>query len=200
MVVMKRVFKRATLAAYLCSLALTASADLIQWTLTDFTFNDGGSASGSFVFDADTNSFSRVNVTTTTGSLKDGATYTHTCTGPCGPKNDMGPFFFLMLGQAPVANMQDIKGLSLVFESPLSNAGGLVNIAYSAESACYDGACLALQPANLRTWQTGSVHGVPFSESPIANTTQVPSLNHWALALLTVILGGICYWRQRRNF
>ena len=40
------------------------------------TFDDGGTASGSFVYDAVTNTYSAINVTTTTGATLAGATYT----------------------------------------------------------------------------------------------------------------------------
>src|SRR5258708_19781801 len=52
-----------------------ASAAPVVWTLSGVTFSDGGTASGSFIFDADTNTYSSINVTTTPGSVRSGATY-----------------------------------------------------------------------------------------------------------------------------
>jgi len=54
----------------------SASANPILWSLVGVTFNDGGTASGSFVYDADTNTYSNISVTTTEGSAFGGAVYT----------------------------------------------------------------------------------------------------------------------------
>src|SRR5690242_19918035 len=55
-------------AAGAVSLAPTlALANPVTWTLEDFVFADGGTATGSFVFDADTGptgAFSNINITT----------------------------------------------------------------------------------------------------------------------------------------
>jgi hypothetical protein len=52
------------------------SATPVLWTLQGVTLTDGGTASGSFVYDADTNTYSDLNITTTTGSARAGSTYT----------------------------------------------------------------------------------------------------------------------------
>lgn len=59
----------------LCALG-TAGAAPILWTLQGFTLNDGGTASGSFIYDADTKAISNLGITTTTGSARVGSTYT----------------------------------------------------------------------------------------------------------------------------
>ena len=51
-----------------------ALADGITWNLSGVTFDDGGAASGSFVYDAPTNTFSAIDITTTPGSAFAGAT------------------------------------------------------------------------------------------------------------------------------
>ncbi len=53
-----------------------ASADGITWSLSGVTFDDGGTASGSFVYDAVTNTVSAVNIVTTAGTTFGGTTYT----------------------------------------------------------------------------------------------------------------------------
>ena len=40
----------------------------ILWTLEDVTFLDGGAASGSFIFDADSSIYSSISVSTTAGT------------------------------------------------------------------------------------------------------------------------------------
>ncbi len=53
-----------------------ASADGITWDLSGVTFDDGGTASGSFVYDASTNKYSSIDIITTSGTTLAGATYT----------------------------------------------------------------------------------------------------------------------------
>ena len=55
---------------------VSVSAAPILWTLQGVTFSDGGTAFGSFVYDADTNTYSNLDITTTTGSVRAGSTYT----------------------------------------------------------------------------------------------------------------------------
>ena len=58
--------------------AADAAASPILWTLKQVGFDDGGTASGSFVFDAETSVYSLIDVTTTAGSaMASGATYTY---------------------------------------------------------------------------------------------------------------------------
>ena len=57
-------------------LSVSASAAPLLWTLSGVTFADGGTASGSYIYDATTNTYSSVHVITTAGSRLPGATYT----------------------------------------------------------------------------------------------------------------------------
>ncbi len=57
----------------LTAMSSTAVAAPVKWTLVDVTFSDGGTASGSFMYDADTNVFSAVDITTISGTLVTGA-------------------------------------------------------------------------------------------------------------------------------
>ena len=47
----------------------------VEWTLQNVGFTDGGRAFGSFIYDADTNVYSGVDITTTTGSAWSGTEY-----------------------------------------------------------------------------------------------------------------------------
>lgn len=75
----KRLF--AGLAIFL--LAAIAHATPVNWKLNGVLFSDGGTANGTFVYDADTNQFSAINITTTTGSVLSGAAFTYVCSSPC---------------------------------------------------------------------------------------------------------------------
>jgi hypothetical protein len=74
----------------LMCLAVAASADPVTWVLADVTFDDGGTASGMFTFDPDAGTacstgmspcgtYSAVDITTTMGTSRTGATYSFVC-------------------------------------------------------------------------------------------------------------------------
>ena len=67
----------------LTAVAFAASATPLTWTLTGVTFVDGSTASGTFTFDADTNTYSSIDVMTTGGTAYPAETYTFLCTSPC---------------------------------------------------------------------------------------------------------------------
>lgn len=52
----------------------TMAASPVAWTVSGATLSDGGAVTGCFVYDADTNTFSSVNVVTS-GGANPGATY-----------------------------------------------------------------------------------------------------------------------------
>lgn len=70
----------------LTACANVAAAVPRNWVLSGVTFADGGTASGSFTFDAATSTYSNINVTTTTGSVRSGAVY-HFVSGGLTPSN-----------------------------------------------------------------------------------------------------------------
>jgi len=85
--------------------------------------DDGGVAFGSFVFDADTNTYSDISITTTTGTSHGGDTYQD--------ESSLSPSTggLLVLQDRPICDLQDEHALSLFFESPqLTNAGGTVDL------------------------------------------------------------------------
>src|SRR5271165_2611169 len=97
-----------------------ASADGITWDLSA-SFDDGGSASGSFFYDAVSNTFSAIHITTTPGAAFPGATYT-TLSGAFGSSNTG-----MLLG----ASSGDLAGtdlLFLMFGLDLTNLGGTVPV------------------------------------------------------------------------
>lgn len=121
-------------AALLSALGTTAEASPVQWTLTDVLFEDGGTATGSFIYDADTNAYSGINITVTDGSLSPIATLTALLAGG----NADGAF-------VPAAG--DLTGSPylqlLYYNGPLTNAGGLVYLIdpYQPEFSSFDGTC-----------------------------------------------------------
>jgi len=128
------------LAATLCALfAHAAGATPVLWTLTDVEFDDAGTASGSFIYDADTGAFSAVAVSTSGGSLPP-VDYADVLFG--------GEFDALMVID-PFADLTGVPTLQLIFQAPLTNAGGFVDLASfdpffsSFEQTCGDPLCFS---------------------------------------------------------
>jgi hypothetical protein len=113
-----------------------ASADGVTWTLSGVTFTDGGTASGSFVYDADTNTVSDINITTTEGTAFGGATYTGVDPG-FGPFSDQ----LVIVTDASLPDLTGTPVLDLLFAADLTNSGGTVGLMDAIESTCGDTGC-----------------------------------------------------------
>ena len=66
--------RRLLLSGLVLMLSVAAHAQPLTWILQNVTFDDGGTASGSFTFDATTGSDSNVNIATTAGTVLTGNT------------------------------------------------------------------------------------------------------------------------------
>ena len=129
-----RTLHRSVVAAG-CALAVAASVVMpntamavpIKWSV-GATFNDGTTASGSFVYDADTNIYSDIDITTTSGNVY-GA-----LVASLGP----GPFGFAAVAAGPPPVIGDAL-FFLVFSSPLTNAGGTLQ--FRTSNGAYEGTC-----------------------------------------------------------
>lgn len=146
----------ALLATFAMALSSAASASTVPvvWTLVDGLLDDGGTASGSFIYDADTNTFSAINLVTTGGSVLGGGTFSVLLEG------DATAAAFVPAGDLDGATL-----LQLVFSVPLTNDGTLVLLAdpffppaSSFEAICGDG-CLAATFG--RSFVDGALLGTP---------------------------------------
>jgi hypothetical protein len=168
--------------------ALSLTAGPITYNLIGVTFNDGGTASGSFTFDADAGIpcsgggpvcgvYSNIDIVTTTGSSVTGATYTFacgqdvpSCTGV--PPNSTE----VLLLTSNAADQTGLQGFALFFTGVgvappggLSDAGGGFDVSNSSssvgagsEALCVDAACSgATTPA--RSTVAGQVSPEPSS-------------------------------------
>jgi hypothetical protein len=176
-------------AAALLFLILPAAAlaDPVTWTLNGVTFDDGGAASGSFVYDADTNTYSNVNITTTAGTVRtSGATYVAPSTALPSDAN-------ALVAQTSGGAVSGEAFLQLVPDFSLTNAGGTVAIArLQAERTCSNTPCTA-SGAPFREIRSGSIIGVPAAVA-------VPTLSEWALILFGLVLAvGAALYIQRRQ-
>ena len=64
------------LGVSLAALSPTTHADPVEWTLQNIVFEDGGTLTGTFVFDADTQTVSNINLEASAGFNFSGNTYT----------------------------------------------------------------------------------------------------------------------------
>jgi hypothetical protein len=174
-----------------CITSGTAVARPVQWTLANVTFSDGGTASGSFTYDADTNVFSAVDIVTISGTVVTGQTYAFTCN--CGPGEGAAVLF--ALAQASNTNLSGAPFLWLPFAAPMTDAGGTIAI-NNANAGFNEGHCTgancssAVAPKAARL--TGQIVGAP---PPAPVPTSVPTLSPLAMILLIAGLAGLG-WRM----
>jgi hypothetical protein len=155
---------RSILAVLLFALSVTVNATPVQWTLQDVVFNDGGSATGSFFYDADTNVYSDISITTTAGSLSAGQFYEF-------ENPELNPSAW---GLKLVAIADPITGTaafnlnlntSTGIPKSMTNAGGTIDLGTNAfEAACYWNGysnCTSFGGVGSRNVLTGTVSAVP---------------------------------------
>ncbi len=135
-------------------LAASASAYPTAWTLVGVQFNDGGTATGSFVYDPATNLYSYVNITTSGGSALPGATYKFVCGQDVASCTGVAPNSTQLLNLTTTnTNQTGEPGLALFFtgvggtqglgsgptEFDISNAS--LNVGAGQEAICANAAC-----------------------------------------------------------
>ena len=114
----------------------TAQALPIKWVLQDVVFNDQSTATGSYIYDTDTNMFSNINVSTSTiGSV-------YTVGNPSSGGNSM----FLALLTTDVGDLTGVPELTMALASAMTNAGGalaiLADFIFSGGTGfSFEGAC-----------------------------------------------------------
>jgi hypothetical protein len=113
---MKKALRALVLVAFsVFALGLVSNADVVTWSVSG-GFSDGGSLSGTFNWDADTNTMSSWDISTTSGSTLGGHHYTTN-----------GTFLFNFFdGNEFIFGADDSYNpyLSLQFANPLTDAGG----------------------------------------------------------------------------
>jgi hypothetical protein len=145
------------------ALALTAHATPVTWSLSGVSFSDGSSATGSFVFDADTVLYSSINIVTTTPTV--GGTFQFYCVAPC-TGSDVTDTLILLLTQDSANDLTNTPAFSLAFAAPLTNAGGADSIISGIEALCSDGTCGGAVNGTTVSVNTGSVVSVAATPEP----------------------------------
>jgi hypothetical protein len=120
----------------LTTLVFAASATPITWNLTDVTFADGSTASGTFVFDADTNTYSSINIVTTAGTFYSAETFGYVCTSPCnGAPADADDMLLLTQPSSSGLKNTPAFGIFLPSDQPLTDGGGDIPLSGSTGAA-----------------------------------------------------------------
>ncbi len=138
--------------------SVSAWGNPVKWTLQNVAFLDGGIATGSFVYDASTDTYSSVNITTSGGAVS-GATYQFGI-GFTGARTFV----------AVPANSADLTGsrmIQLSFSQLLSafNSGGTLQIVGGLEGRCTYSNCAGAESFTNQRVLTGSIVGVTDSST-----------------------------------
>lgn len=104
-------------------LASGTQAMPVQWFLQDVTFDDGGTATGSFYYDADTNIYDSVAISTS-AAFPFGAIYSDFNIRTDSPDPSTAEDLSLELFGLHVGD--DVIALGLAFDNALTNTGGTV--------------------------------------------------------------------------
>lgn len=105
-----------------------------RWFIHDVALSDGAQVFGTFVFDANTGTYSDISVTSTSGKAGSGASYFFDI-----PASSSSTSVNLVSASTIVSGTTTT--LSLTFTSALTNAGGTVGIASEVEGTCTSASC-----------------------------------------------------------
>jgi hypothetical protein len=137
---------------------LGAQASPVKYTLVGVTFSDAATASGSFQYDATTNTYSNVNITTT-GASRAGETY-NSVSGGFGADNSG-----VLLVTTPDGSQVGLPGLSLLFSPVLPGTAGTATLT-GQEANCTDSACTT-PSGTIRSIAAGSVTATLGASVPV---------------------------------
>jgi len=133
---------------------------IIKWTLNGVTFTDGGTATGSFFYDAATQDVSALDITTSGGSV--GGYHYLDPNGDAPPYPSTG---FAIVN--PSADYTGARFLMLYFQSALTSTPGTILLSTSTalpsfEGTCTNSGCTAVK--SLRFVKSGSIVGTSVPE------------------------------------
>lgn len=184
----------------LAAFATTAPAAPLTWTLQGVTFDDGATASGSFVHDAATGQYSDI-VIDVTPPFEPWweSRYAFACTS-CALQPPSATAVVL-LAETPASGLDGAQALELTFGTALTDSGGTVVLGSGMESLCADSTCTAFGEFS-RNVSTGSVTApVPPAASaavPVPSLSPTMSLILAAMLMLAVFRASPRLQRRRR--
>jgi hypothetical protein len=141
--------------AFVVAASSTMWANPVTWYLSNVTFNDGGRAVGSFVYDADTKTVSSINIQTTPGAT--------TVSGASAIAG--GNYSVLIPSSAGAPDLvftsgstlgQTFRRLALLIPNTLTNSGGAIQVTQnSLEGFCNTPACPGFLAGTTRSITSG---------------------------------------------
>jgi hypothetical protein len=138
------------------------------------------------VYDANTNTYSSVNIATTAGTVVlTGATLPYVAAGGLPPTTGQ-----VLVAASNAADLTGARAFALFFGTPLSNAGGSVSLT-GQEASCVNAACTG-PAAPSRAVNAGSVNGAPLS-------SDVPALSPLALLATGLLLAAAGFAALRKG-
>lgn len=181
MIINARATTASLLLLFICS---TANAVPVTWFLDGVTFDDATVATGSFTYDATTDTYSGISLTTVAGPNLSGATYT-IAADPFSRADRL-----VALASFPSAVGDTI--LFLEFSSALTDAGGTV--ALDAFQNAREATCVSLL-------STGNCEGTrdPLRFVTSGQVTTVPAVPVPAAAWLFGSALGLLGWTRRKQ-
>ncbi len=153
-----------------------ASAGVLTWTITNGPFNvygDGG-MTGSFDYDADTDTYSNIHLSTNATS-QSGVPYTIF--------TEKGDYYFTAYATIP-SDLNGVLFAELAFDNPLTNDGGTDAVAV-IENVCQDSTCSGHSTVSLGIYGT--------VEAPTSSAAPEPA----AVLLSGGGLAGLIWLRRR---
>jgi hypothetical protein len=136
--------KQALFALCLC-ISITSYAAPVTWTIHDATFNDGGTMTGQFDYDANTNTYSNISIQTSTFEMPYGDGYEEPITAYLNPSysdeninNSIFPNQHYLQLVANVGATYDTQ-FDFSFSTGLTNAGGTISLNSGTE--LFSGGC-----------------------------------------------------------
>lgn len=132
-----------------------AQAAPYKWTLENVVFDDGSTASGSFVADTDTQTITQINISVTPGSVGGAVTFTQLCNEP--PCASI-PF---LVDRQPDGDATGMNVMILSLNAPLPPNGGSVGLTVGT-ATCVNSDC-SQSSSNLRTSISGNLLGILYA-------------------------------------
>lgn len=196
-----KVWRRAAFAAGMLALSSLVHAAPVTWVLNNITFSNDGprpvTAKGRFTYDADTNTFSNVRISTTQGHFTDATVYTSACTHlGCPVVSSASDILFMNPGYS--ADMTGAQALRIELSTPMTNTGGTLGADMVSQVICQNFDCF-LFGSGMRVADLGATLTVETTAAPPTTLAPVPTLNPWGLMLLATALGGLTFRRLRHR-